>query len=151
MSTRDDAFLADHTYLSDGQPEDLDARLAREVPDGDEAVPYDRQPDAVGALVSEPDDDGPEDEEGEEQDVLARAEGAPRKDFSAEEAAMHLMDEDREEEDWSEFVSDADDDPLFDNSSEEDADQDDEDSERERDDHAEEFYVNVDDVDENDQ
>lgn len=150
MSTRDDAFLAEHTYLSDGQPETLDARLAREVPDGEETVPYDRQPDAVGAIVSIPDDDGPEDDEGEEQDVFARAEGEPRSDFSAEEAAMHLVDEEREEEDWSEFVSDADEDPLFDNAAEDDSDPD-EDDENDRDDHAEEFYVNVDDVDENDQ
>lgn len=149
MSTRDEDFLAEHTYLSDGQPENLDARLAREVPDGEETVPYDRQPDAVGALVSEPDDDGPEDEDDEEQDVLARAEGAPRKDFSAEEAAMHLVDETDDaipSEEWSEFVSDADEDPLF----SDDAGEDDEESdENVRDDHAEEFYVNVDDVDEN--
>lgn len=144
MSTRDEAFLAKHTYLSDGQPEDLDARLAREVPDGEEPVPYDRQPDAVGALVSEPDDDGPEDEPGEEQDVLARAEGQPRKDFSAEESAMHVVHEADAEpapEEWSEFVPDSDDDPLFND--------DEDDDENVRDDHAEEFYVNVDDVDEN--
>lgn len=148
MSTRDDAFLAEHTYLSDGQPESLDARLAREVPDGEEPVPYERQPDAVGALVSEPDDDGPEDTEGEEQDVYARAEGAPRKDFSSEEVAMHMVEEDPEHEDWSQFVPDADEDPLFDAEGTDD-DTEDDDDEPARDDHAEEFYVNEDDVDEN--
>lgn len=146
MSTRDDAFLAEHTYLSDGQPESLDARLAREIPDGDEAVPYDRQPDAVGAIVSEPDDDGPEDEDDEEQDVFARAEGAPRRDFSAEEVAMHMVDDETgegaAEDEWSPFLSDADADPLFED---EDDEAEDEDDLGERDDHAEEFYVDVDD------
>ncbi len=108
MSDIDSDFLAKHTYLSDGRPESLDERLAREVPDdGEHEVPYDRQPDAVGALVSEP-DEGPEDEPGEEQDILARAEGPARADVGAEEAAMHLVDEDALylEEDYSEFASD---------------------------------------------
>lgn len=111
MSETDDAFLAKHTYLSDGRPENLDERLAREVPDGAETdVPYDRQPDAVGSLVAEP-DLGPEDELGEEQDVLATATGEPRADASAEEAAMHLVDEAdawQDNEDYSAFVSDVD-------------------------------------------
>lgn len=109
MSDIDSDFLAKHTYLSDGRPESLDERLAREVPDTADAeeVPYDRQPDAVGPLVSEP-DEGPEDEPDEEQDILARAEGPARADVGAEEAAMHLVDEDGEyiEEDYSEFTSD---------------------------------------------
>lgn len=138
MSDIDDAFLAQHTFLSDGKPENMDERLAREVPDGESEVPYDRRPDAVGALVSEP-DDGPEDEEGEEQDVLARSEGPARADFSAEESAMHLLEEDGVQEDWSEFVSDADDDPLFDDDDEED----DDDDVAERDDHAEELYFDA--------
>ncbi|HZL04662.1 MAG TPA: DUF5709 domain-containing protein [Coriobacteriia bacterium] len=112
MSDIDSDFLAKHTYLSDGRPESLDERLAREVPDYvDPEVPYERQPDAIGALVSEP-DEGPEDEPDEEQDVLARAEGPARADVGAEEAAMHLIDEDEpyvEEEDYSEFSSDVED------------------------------------------
>lgn len=113
MSNIDGDFLAKHTYLSDGRPENLDERLAREVPDtADPEVPYDRQPDAVGALVSEL-DLGPEDEIGEEQDILARAEGPARADVGAEEAAMHLIDEEQqlysEEEDYSAFTSDVED------------------------------------------
>ena len=139
MSDTDDAFLADHTYLSDGQPENLDERLKREVPDGEEAVPYERQPDAVGALVSEPDDDDPDDEPGEEQDIIARQEGKPRADASAEEAAMHLDEPEEVQEDWSAFASDADEDPLFDGDEPEDED----DEEPDRDDHAEELYFDA--------
>lgn len=109
MSDIDSDFLAKHTYLSDGRPESLDERLAREVPDTDREVPYDRQPDAVGPLVSEP-DEGPEDDVGEEQDILARAEGPARADVGAEEAAMHLLDDEAYvEEDYSEFTSDVED------------------------------------------
>src|SRR5659263_169035 len=96
MSDIDSDFLAKHTYLSDGRPESLDERLAREVPDYvDPEVPYERQPDAIGALVSEP-DEGPEDEPDEEQDILARAEGPARAD---------VVDRD---DDSGEFVFDAD-------------------------------------------
>lgn len=134
MSDIDGNFLAKHTYLSDGRPENLDERLAREVPDTvDPEVPYDRQPDAVGPLVSEP-DLGPEDEPDEEQDVLARAEGPARADVGAEEAAMHLLDEDgqyTEEEDYSVFTSDVED--------EGDEGEDAEDDEADRDDDSGEF------------
>lgn len=109
MSETNDAFLAKHTYLSDGRPENLDERLAREVPDGAETdVPYDREIGAIGPLVAEP-DLGPDDEEGEEQDILATANGDPRADAGAEEAAMHLIDEEQvwdDNEDYSAFVSD---------------------------------------------
>lgn len=133
MSDIDGDFLAKHTYLSDGHPENLDERLAREVPDtADPEVPYDRQPDAVGALVSEP-DQGPEDEIGEEQDVLARAEGPARADVGAEEAAMHLLVEEEgrysDEEDYSAFTSDV----------ENEGDEDGEDDEADRDDDSGEF------------
>jgi hypothetical protein len=128
MSDIDGDFLAKHTYLSDGRPENLDERLAREIPDtADPEVPYDRQPDAVGALVSEP-DQGPEDEIGEEQDVLARAEGPARADVGAEEAAMHLFDDEQqytdEEEDYSAFTSDVEDEADEDSDDEGDRDDD---------------------------
>lgn len=73
----------------------LDDRLAQEIPEEDKPrddIPYDRSPGGVGQLVAEPDDDGPEDLEGEEQSIFARAEGEPRRDASPEESAMHLSD-----------------------------------------------------------
>lgn len=135
MSDIDGDFLAKHTYLSDGRPENLDERLARELPDGAETdVPYDRQPGAIGALVSEP-DEGPEDEPGEEQDIFARAEGPARADVSAEEAAMHLIDESPDaEDDYSAFMSDVED---------EDEDED-EDEATDRDDDSGEFAFDED-------
>jgi hypothetical protein len=78
-------------YLSDGHPENLDERLAREVPDtADPEVPYDRPPDAVGALVlgARP---GPEDEIGEEQDRPRPRPRVPPATGVREEAAMHTL------------------------------------------------------------
>ena len=109
MSDIDPDFLAKHTYLSDGRPESLDERLAREVPDTDREV-LARVPRRVGIpLVPDP-DEGPEDAAGEEQDTPARAEGPARADVGAEEAAMHLLDDEASvEEDYSEFTSDVED------------------------------------------
>lgn len=107
MST-DANFLDDHTFLGDGHPDTLDQRLAREVPDHEaEEVPYDRQPDAVGELVAAPDD-----EEFQEQDVMAEEAGPAREDAGAEQAAMHVISPDAPsvEEDYSAFTSDVDDD-----------------------------------------
>lgn len=121
------------SYL--GRDTDLQARLAEEEPEthGPADVPYDRAPGAVGQLVAEPDDDGPEDEEGEEQSIFAHAEGAPRKDAAPEEAAMFLQSDDSGHE-WY------DDDDL--------EDEEDEDEEARRDDSAAEFAFDEDEEDE---
>ena len=67
------------------------------------------------------------------QDVLARAEGPARADVGAEEAAMHLLDEEEgrysDEEDYSAFTSDV----------ENEGDEDGEDDEADRDDDSGEF------------
>ncbi|MDO5494299.1 MAG: hypothetical protein Q4G64_01130 [bacterium] len=144
--TTDDSFLDDHTFLGDGQPDTLDQRLARELPDeGNGDVPFQRQPDAVGELVAEP-HEGEDEDELEEQDVLAQEAGPARQDAPAEQAAMHVMDlEAREEpeEDFSAFVSDADEDEdEEDEDSEEDLDETEDEDDRERisrDDTADEF------------
>ncbi len=123
--TSDENFLDKHTFLGDGQPDTLEQRLEREVPeDSGDAVPFERQPDAVGELVAEPGDGD------SEQDVLAQEAGSAREDAPAEQAAMHVTDLDAApEEDFSVFVSDVDD--------EDDLDEDDE--AIERDDSAGEF------------
>ena len=105
--TSDDTFLDTHTFLGDGQPDTLDQRLAREIPDdGNGEVPFERQPDAVGELVAEPhhgEDDIPE-----EQVVLAQQARQAMEGDPAEQTAMHVVDiDDLVEEDYSAFVSDA--------------------------------------------
>lgn len=111
--TTDDSFLDDHTFLGDGQPDTLEQRLARELPDhGNGDVPFERQPDAVGELVAEP-HEGEDDEDIEEQDILAKEAGPAREDAPAEQAAMHVMDLEEAaepEEDYSAFESHADED-----------------------------------------
>lgn len=103
--TTDDRFLDNRTFLGDGEPDTLDQRLARERSDEETDVPFERQPDAVGELVSETDDDG------EEQVILAQEAGRARPNSPAEQQAMHLQDDEFvPEEDYSAFVSDVDDD-----------------------------------------
>lgn len=123
--TTDDSFLDDHTFLGDGSPDTLDQRLARELPeDYGEDVPFERQPDAVGELVAEP-HEGDDEGVAEEQDVLAQEAGPARGDAPAEQAAMHLMDVDGlPEEDYSVFVSLAENEGDEDEEPDEDADAD---------------------------
>ncbi|MDO5726606.1 MAG: hypothetical protein Q4Q03_01625 [Bowdeniella nasicola] len=79
------------SYL--GRDTDLASRLSEEEPEvsGARDIPYDRAEGAVGQLVAEPDDDGPEDEVGEEQSIFATASGKPRRDAAPEESAMFLQ------------------------------------------------------------
>lgn len=102
--TSDDKFLDTRTFLGDGEPDTLDQRLAREIPEEGQDVPFERQPDAVGELVTE------EDEDGEEQVILAQEAGRATPTAPAEQRAMHVLDEEFvPEEDYSAFVSDVDD------------------------------------------
>lgn len=107
MSTSD-AFFEKHTFFKNGEDaETLDVRLKREIPESAaQDVPFERQPDAVGELVSDPLYDG----EDEEQVILAEEAGDPREDAPAEQQAMHLVDEAEQiEEEFSPFTSDVDD------------------------------------------
>ncbi|HZK04378.1 MAG TPA: hypothetical protein VFC82_00855 [Actinomycetaceae bacterium] len=125
--TSDDSFLDKHTFLGDGRPDTLDQRLARELPeDAGEDVPFERQPDAVGELVAEP-HEGESVEVFEEQDVLAFEAGPAREGAPAEQTAMHVMDADFEpDEDYSAFVSHAENEGDEDGEDERDDDRDDE-------------------------
>ncbi|MDO5701708.1 MAG: hypothetical protein Q4P36_09615 [Bowdeniella nasicola] len=116
----------------------LDDRLRSEVPENDRPrtdIPYDRSPGGVGQIVAEPDDDGPEDLPGEEQSVLARAEGKPRRDAAPEEAAMH----------YSDTYDSVD---LYDGDGDYSADDDDEDDVEKRDDSAADFAFDEEEEDE---
>ena len=77
---------ADYGVTADEQsrPEPLDQRLAREQPDI-------ARPDALGVVIVEPEDEelGLDDEE----DLVGRAGDAPESGLSAEEAAVHIVDE----------------------------------------------------------
>ncbi|MDO4606231.1 MAG: hypothetical protein Q4B12_02800 [Bowdeniella nasicola] len=137
MDTNRDDFPADEPDATfQGQGNDLASRLAQEEPedDGPRDLPYDRAPGAVGQLVAEPDNDGPEDEEGEAQDVLAQAYGKPRRDASAEEAAMH----------WESSIDES---QWYDAADEDSAEDDDDDAPR-RDDSAADFAFDEDEDDE---
>lgn len=132
-----------NTYQGTGNT--LADRLRQEEPENDEPrddIPYDRSPGGVGQLVAEPDDDGPEDLPGEEQSILARAEGAPRRDAAPEESAMHLSD----------GYDDADlydgDDEGYEDSAEDDAEAEYEDAVDRRDDSSAEFAFDEEEDDE---
>ncbi len=78
---------ADYGVTADEQsrPEPLDQRLARELPD-------DARPDAPGVVIVEPEDEdlGLDDDE---KDLVGRDGGVPESGLSAEEAAVHIIDE----------------------------------------------------------
>jgi len=86
------------TPLEEALGEPLEARLAREEPEvWDEERPPspDREPDRVGRLAVDPDEDSDPTGQGS-QDLLADDAGVAGGGASAEEAAMHLVPEDEE-------------------------------------------------------
>jgi hypothetical protein len=89
--TWDDRLAREEPEVWEEQPDDDESRAAP-GPSGEEA-PDVREGTGIGRLVAVPDDDGPEDLPGEEQDVLAEDAGVAGGGFLPEEAAMHVEGE----------------------------------------------------------
>ncbi|MPV36545.1 DUF5709 domain-containing protein [Georgenia subflava] len=90
--TWDDRLAREEPEVWEEQPPAEAADLAAPGPSGEDA-PEGADQTSVGRLVAEPDDDGPEDQVGEQQDLLAEDTGLSGGRFSAEEAAMHVEGE----------------------------------------------------------